>query len=55
MDGIGASAGRLAFLSVNDERYGSYPEEKRNKTLELKQYFEKKSGLDIDHLNILLP
>ncbi|MGP1575946.1 MAG: HD domain-containing protein [Treponema sp.] len=37
------------------KRYGSYPEEKRNKTLELKQYFEEKSGLDIDHLNIIKP
>ena len=54
MDRIGASPERLAFLSVNDERYGSYPEEKRNKTFELKQYFEEKSGRDIAHLNIAM-
>ena len=36
------------------KRYGHYPEEKRKKTLELKRYFEAKSGLDIDHLNIVL-
>lgn len=37
---------------MNDvkKRYGYYPESKWNKHIELKEYFEKKSGLNIDCL-----
>ena len=35
-------------------RYGYYPEAKQHKAFELKRYFEHKSGLDIDHLNVRL-
>ncbi len=31
-------------------RYGYYPESKLQKNIEIKHYFEEKSGLDIDHL-----
>ena len=57
-DGIALPIGSVSVeerIADVKKRYGSYPEEKRNKTLELKRYFEEKSGLDIDHLNILLP
>lgn len=57
-DGIALPTGSVSVeerIADVKKRYGSYPEEKRNKTLELKRYFEEKSGLDIDHLNILLP
>ena len=57
-DGIALPTGSVSVeerIADVRKRYGSYPEEKRNKTLELKRYFEEKSGLDIDHLNILLP
>ena len=33
-------------------RYGYYPEDKAQKAGELQRYFEEKSGLDIDHLNV---
>ncbi len=41
-------------VRMNDvkQRYGHYPLNKWNKHIELKHYFEKKSGLDIDFLEI---
>ena len=39
---------------MNDvkKRHGYYPQDKWNKHIELKKYFEQKSGLDIDELGI---
>ena len=34
------------------KRHGYYPQDKWNKHIELKKYFEQKSGLDIDELEI---
>ncbi|WP_147624060.1 HDOD domain-containing protein [Treponema denticola] len=34
------------------KRHGYYPQDKWNKHIELKKYFEQKSGLDIDELGI---
>ena len=34
------------------KRHGYYPQDKWNKHIELKKYFEQKSGLDIDNLGI---
>lgn len=41
-------------VRMNDvkQRYGHYPLNKWNKHIEIKHYFEKKSGLDIDCLKI---
>lgn len=41
-------------VRMNDvkQRYGYYPLNKWNKHIEIKHYFENKSGLDIDFLNI---
>ncbi|MDF2543370.1 MAG: hypothetical protein K0S47_3088 [Herbinix sp.] len=41
-------------VRMNDvkQRYGHYPQIKWDKHIELKHYFENKSGLDIDHLQI---
>lgn len=41
-------------IRMNDvkQRYGYYPLNKWNKHIELKYYFEKKSGLNIDNLKI---
>jgi len=33
-------------------RYGYYPQEKIDKNVEIKEYFEKKTGLDINHLTL---
>ena len=35
-------------------RYGYYPQDKAQKAFEIQRYFEDKSGLDIDHLNVCL-
>ncbi len=42
-------------VRMNDvkQRYGSYPWSKWNKHIEIKEYFQKKSGLDIDNLSSL--
>lgn len=41
-------------VRMNDvkQRYGHYPSNKWNKHIEIKHYFENKSGLDIDFLEI---
>ena len=41
-------------IRMNDvkQRYGYYPLSKWNKHIELKRYFEVKSGLDIDFLEV---
>ena len=35
-------------------RYGYYPQDKAQTAFEIQRYFEDKSGLDIDHLNVCL-
>ena len=41
-------------VRMNDvkQRYGNYPLEKWNKNIEIKDYFEKKTGLDINSLAV---
>ncbi len=41
-------------IRMNDvkQRYGAYPTSKWNKHMELKEYFEQKTGLDLDDLHI---
>ena len=39
-------------MSDVKKRHGYYPQDKWNKHIELKKYFEQKSGLDIDELGI---
>lgn len=54
-DGLAFPDGPVKIeVRMNDikERYGGYPLSKWNKQIELKKYFEKKSGLDIDCLSL---
>ena len=41
-------------MSDVKKRHGYYPQDKWNKHIELKKYFEQKSGLEIDELGIMV-